>query len=121
MIKTILAIFGGVVLLIMIGSMTAGFFIGLNSDTEIQSAYSDNEIISKDITIKDITNQTLTDTEGYNLVNSSEYGLGVEVPDYTDLGDIFTPGITLVINDEKYTIVDYIYEDKRDFIALEPV
>nr|WP_302578243.1 hypothetical protein [Methanobrevibacter arboriphilus] len=118
MLKTILAIFGGIVLLIMVGSMTAGFFIGVASEPE--SSYSNNEIIDSDITIKDTLNRTLTDTEGYNLINSTEYGLGVEVPDYTDLGDIFTPGLTLVINGEKYTIVDYIYEDKRDFIALEP-
>lgn len=97
--------------------MVVGFF----SADETSSEYPNSEIISKDITIKDTLNRTLTDTDGYNLVNSSEYGLGIEVPEYTDLGNIFTPGITLVINGNKYIIVDYIYDDKRDFIAIDPL
>lgn len=118
MLNKILRIMGISIIVVFVGIFLLGFFSG---ESETQSSYSEIEVISKDITIKNTLNNTLADNEGYNFVNNTEYGLGVEVPDGTYSEDIFSANSIIVINGTKYTIIDYIIEDKRDFIALEPI
>ena len=120
MLKTILAIFGGIVLLIMVGSMTAGFLLSVDSDTQPV-----DELIKENLTIADADGVVINPSQEYNLINSTEYGLCIEVPLKYYPVSIFEPNKTITINDKEYNVVDYIELNTdgitNDLVAVEPV
>lgn len=119
MIKTILAIIGGLFVLLIAGSFIAGFVLMSSPADDIT-----NNIIKENITII-YNGGEINPSEGYNLINSSEYGLCVEVPlSYYPI-TIFETGEEITINGEKYKILDYIELNTdgttNDLVAVEPV
>lgn len=120
MIKTILAVIGAIFILLIAGSMAAGFILGVDSDNQ-----SVDKIIKENLTIADADGVVITPEEEYNLINSTEYGLCVQVPLKYYPVVIFEPNTTVTINDEKYNVVDYIELNTdgqtNDLVAVEPV
>lgn len=99
MIKTILAVIGAIVVILVAGSFALGFITELNEPSD--------SIINENITIDYIGGQ-ITPQEGYSLINSTEYGLCIKVPLKYYPISIFEPNTTIKINNKEYEIVDYI-------------
>ncbi|BBL61488.1 hypothetical protein [Methanobrevibacter arboriphilus] len=120
MIKTILAIIGGIFILLIVGSMAAGFLLTVDNDNQAV-----DKIIKENLTISDADGVVITPSQEYNLINSSEYGLCVEVPLKYYPVAIFEPNTTIKINDKDYVVVDYINlnvdGETNDLVAVESV